>query len=67
MRDYYMRLSEDLAIPGASNLANEASHIFYITEKLAHQHVQDATFGLFTAASLFKLTGWFHIHLFVFI
>ena len=32
----------------------------------AHQHAQNATFGLF-AASLFRLTGWFHIDLFLFI
>ena len=28
------------------------------------QHTQDTTVGLFAEASLFKLTGWFHIHLF---
>ena len=27
-------------------------------------HAQNATFGLFATASLFMLTGWFHIHLF---
>ena len=35
--------------------------IVCITEKLAHQHEQNATFGLF------RLTTWFHIHLFLFI
>ena len=28
---------------------NEGSHILYITKKLAHQHAQSTTFGLFTA------------------
>ena len=28
------------------------------------QHAQNATRGLFAAASLSRLTGWFHIHLF---
>ena len=41
--------------------------IVYITEKAAHQHAQNLTFGLFTAAWLFRLTGLFHIHLFLFI
>ena len=43
---------------------NEGSRSVYITEKVAHHHVQNATFGLFAATSLFRLTGWFHIHLF---
>ena len=33
------------------------SRIVYITEKLAHQHVQNAGFVLFDAARLFRLTG----------
>ena len=61
-----MCLSEDLAIPGVSNLAephltvtsletktNEGSCIVYITEKDAHKHALNATFGLFVAARLF--------------
>ena len=70
-----MLYSEEL--PDASNLAsvlhnketktNEGSRIVYITEKAAHQHAQNTTFGLFAAASLFRLSGWFHIHLFLFI
>ena len=32
------------------------------TEKLAQQHAQNTTFGQFSAASLFRLTVWFHIH-----
>ena len=28
------------------------------------QHAQNTTFGLFAEASLFRLTGWFHIHFF---
>ena len=59
-----MRYTEDLAIPGVSNLTsawrqsheetttNEGSRIVYITEKLARQHAQNATFGLFATASL---------------
>ena len=73
-----MRFSEGLAIPGVTNLAyiwfheeakaNEGSPIVSITEKAVLQHVQNTTFGLFAAASLFiRLTGWFHIHLFLFI
>ena len=38
-----------------------------ITEKLVHQHAQNTTFGIYAAVSLFRLTGWFHIHLFLFI
>ena len=41
--------------------------IVYITEKRARHHAQNATYVLFAAASLFRLTGWFHIHLFSFI
>ena len=41
---------------------NEGSCIVYITEDFAHQHAQNTTFGLFAAASLFLLTGWFPIH-----
>ena len=68
-----MRYSEDLVIQGFSNLAsmwrhketktNEGSD----TEKAAHQHEQNVTFGLFATALLFRLTGWFHIHLFLYI
>ena len=75
--NYNMRYSEDLDIPGVSNLAsvwhhwetktNEGSGIIYITEKAAHQHTQNITFRLFAAAWLFRLTGWFHIHFFLFI
>ena len=67
-----MRYSEDLAIPGVWNLpsvgrhketkTNEGSRIVYITEKAAHQHAHNVTFGLFAAVWLFRLTGWFHIH-----
>ena len=62
-----MHYRENLAIPGVSNLAslkhhsktktNESSGIINITEKLAHQHAQNATFGLFVAASLFRLVS----------
>ena len=49
-----------LILLGSSNVAsvwrhyeiktNKGSRIVYITEKLAHQHAQNATFGLFAAA-----------------
>ena len=60
--NYHICYSEDLAILGVSNLisvwrhyetkTNEGSRIACITEKVAHQHVQNATFGLFTTARL---------------
>ena len=62
--NYYMGFSQALAIPGVSNLApvwrdyetktNQGSGIVYITKKVAHQHAQNATFGLFAAARLFR-------------
>ena len=64
-----MRYSEDLAILGVSILCDVSRRqsIVYLIEKLAHQHAQNATFGLFVAARLFMFTGWFYIHLFLFI
>ena len=46
---------------------NQGSRIMYIKEKPVHQHVQSTTFGLLVEASLFRLTGWFHIHMVIFI
>ena len=46
---------------------NECSHTVYISGKLAYQHVQNTTFEQFSATSLFRLTGWFHIHLFLYL
>ena len=47
---------------------NQGSRIIYITDKPVPQHplrnVQRTTFGLLVKASLLRLTGWFHIHLF---
>ena len=43
---------------------NEGSSFVNITEKAAHQHAQNVTFWYFAAAWLFRLTGWFYIHLF---
>ena len=37
---------------------------FTLHRNLARQHAWNTTFGLFAAACLFRLTGWFHIHLF---
>ena len=48
-------------------VVNERSRIVYIAEKAAHQHAQNVTFGLFAATLLFRLIGWFHIHLYLFI
>ena len=45
-------------------MTNKGSHI---VEKHARKHAQSTTFRLFVEASLFRLTGWFHIHLFLFI
>ena len=38
--------------------------ISFTLEKHAHQFTQNTTLVLFAAASLFRLTDWFHIHLF---
>ena len=56
-----MLLNQDLANPGVSNLAsvwhywetktNEGMCIVYITEKAAHQHVQNTILGLFAPAT----------------
>ena len=43
---------------------NQGPCIIYIMEKPARPHAQKATFVLFAAA---RLTGWFHIRLFLFI
>ena len=61
-------------MPGVSDLAsgwghegtrtNQGSYIIEITEKPDRQRVQRTNFGLLVGASLFRLTGWFHIHLF---
>ena len=65
-----MLYSEDLAITGSriwrhwETKIGEGSRVIHITEKAAHQHAQNLTFGLFAAAWLLRLTGWFHIHLF---
>ena len=52
---------------GTKTKVSELNRIIYITEKPVQQHAQSATFGLFIKASMFWLTGWFHIHLFLFI
>ena len=43
---------------------NQGSRIVYITEKHTKKHAQSTTFRLLVEASLFRLTGSFHIHLF---
>ena len=45
-------------------MTKQAVCVVYIIEKHVRQHGQNTTFGLFVEASLFRLTGWFHIHLF---
>ena len=72
-----MRYSEGLDMPGVSDLAsawghegtrtNQDSRIIYIKEKHVQNHAQSTAFGLFIEVSLFRLTRWFHIHLFLFI
>ena len=77
-----MRYSEDHDILGVSNLcdvtrrqsivrdvdlAMNVPGFVYLIEKLAHQHAQNATFGLFAAARLLGFTGWFYIHFFIYL
>ena len=72
-----MCYSEGLDKPGVFDLASASGHegtrtnqgscIVYVTEKPAGQYVQSTIYGLFVEVSLFRLTGWFHIHLFLFI
>ena len=45
-------------------VSNQGSRIIYITEKHVRQHAQSTTSGLIEEASIFRLTGRFHIHLF---
>ena len=45
----------------------QGSRIVNITEKHARKYAQSTTFGLFIEASLFRLTSWFLLHLFLFI
>ena len=40
--------------------------ISFKLEKLAQKHAENAPSVLFATASLFRLSGWFHIDLFVF-
>ena len=57
-----MRYSEDLAIQGVSDLTQcdvtrrqrPMRALVSFTDKVAHQHAHNATFGPFAAASLFK-------------
>ena len=70
---YYVRYRKGLDSTGVSYLVstwghegtrtNQDSRIIYITEK--PEHAQSTTFGLVVEASLLRLTGWFHIHLFL--
>ena len=46
---------------------NQGSCIVYNTEKPARKHAQSMILGLFVETSLFRLTGWLHIQLFLFI
>ena len=43
-------------------------HLHYreTCEPALSEHAQTTTFGLLAEASLFRLTGWFHIHLFLY-
>ena len=64
---YARGFEASLNVTSLEDKDQRGSCIFYITGKLAHQYAQNTTFGLFAAASLFRLTGWFHIHLLLFI
>ena len=57
-------LGSGISVTSRGKRTNEGSRIVYITEKLMRQHAQNTTLSLFAASSLFRLTGWFHIHLF---
>ena len=46
---------------------NENQSGFFYRLHYRETCAQSTTFGLFVEASLFRLTGWFHIHLFLFI
>ena len=75
--NYNMRYSEGLDMPGVSDLTsawdpegtrtNQASRVVKSTKNPVLQYAQSATFVLFVEASLFSKSGWFHIHLFLFI
>ena len=56
-----------LACGHEGRMPNQGSLIVYITEKHARQYAQSTTYVLFVEASLFRLTGWFHIHLFFYL
>ena len=58
-------LDSGLSVTLLGTKTNEGSRIVNSTEALARQHAQNATFGLFAAANLFRVTGWFHIHFFI--
>ena len=72
-----MRYSEDLDIPwgvesGLSVTPVDKDQlgfsIIYIAEKSVHEQAQNATFwAIRSSLVVSKLTGWFHIHLFLFI
>ena len=72
-----MGYGEGLDMPGVSDLAlawghegtrtDQGSRIIYITKKPNRQHAQSTILGLFVEANLFRLTGWFHIHLFIYL
>ena len=64
-----MRYSEGLDMPGVSDLASAWGQVNKDQSGLSYhlQYAQSTTFGLFLEASLFRLTGWFNIHLFLFI
>ena len=61
-----MPVVSDLASAGLQEgtRTNQGSCIVYIPKKPVLQHAQNKTFGQLAEASLFRLTGWFHIHLF---
>ena len=67
---------EGLDTVGVSDLASTYSHEQTRTNQgfyretcapASFENAQITTFGLLVEAGLFRLTGWFHIHLFLFI
>ena len=46
-------------------MTNQGSRIINITEKPVRKH--HLTFAILVEACMFRLTGWFHIHLLLFI
>ena len=66
---YYMRYSEGLDTTGVSDLASGWGYEETRTNQspASSEHTQSSTFRLVAEASLLRLTGRYHIHLFGFL